>query len=219
MNGGARRFLVIGIGELGRALALQLASAGAEVIAMDVDMRQVDAIKEHVAYAVQGDAQDVEALRAVEAHTVDAAVVTIGDAFESTVMTVAALKELGVRSVVARASNERQRRVLERLGATRVLSIEVEVGRELARTLLSPNVLDLHELAPGYDLVEVLVPAPFVGRTLAELDLRRRLGVQVVAIRRSGAEAAQLPEPDMRLQPGDILFVAGRREHLAKLPS
>ncbi len=212
-----RRFLVVGLGEMGKAVALTLAEAGAEVIALDIDMHLVDEVKDRVTYAVQGASDDLAVLRAIEAQHADVAVITIGRNFDATVLTVSALRDMGVKQIIARASNDRRRRVLEQVGATRVLAVEEEAGHSLSRALLSPHVLDLQELAPGYDVVEWRVPQSFVGQTLAQIDFRRRFGLLVIAIRRTSKAPAEIPEPDWVLTEDTVLFVAGRHKEIEKL--
>jgi trk system potassium uptake protein TrkA len=137
----ARRVLVIGLGRFGSSLAESLAQAGCEVIAVDNDMNHIDAIKQKVAYALELDATDPNALRSVDAQTCHAAVVAVGENFEGAVLTVAALRELGVTNIVARAITTRHGRILLAAGASRVVEIESEMGRALGR-----------ELAGGADL-------------------------------------------------------------------
>jgi trk system potassium uptake protein TrkA len=131
----AKRFLVVGLGRLGQACAEALAQAGAEVVAVDVDMHMVSQVKDRVSFAAQLDATDPAALAEVDARTCQAAVVTFGHDFEATVLCVAALKEAGVAEVIARAASSRQTRILTAVGATRVFDAEEEFGRRLGQGL------------------------------------------------------------------------------------
>ncbi|MFO0633598.1 MAG: TrkA family potassium uptake protein [Nannocystaceae bacterium] len=137
----AKRILVIGLGRFGAAVAESLAQHGCEVVAVDNDMNHIDAIKSKVTYALELDATDPAALRAVDPHNCHAAVVAVGENFEGAVLTVAALRELGVQLVIARAITPRHGRILMAAGANRVIEIEAEMGRALGR-----------ELAGGSDL-------------------------------------------------------------------
>ncbi len=213
----SRRFLVIGLGDVGHPLALALSDAGADVVAVDEDMHRVDEVKDRLAFVVQGDVGDPDVLRAVEAHKADVAIVMIGKSFDATVCVVSALKDLGVTQIVARAMSERQRRVLEQVGATRVLMVESDAGKALARSLLTPGALEVHQLAQGYDVVQWIVPASMIGKSLAQLDFRRRFGLLVVAIGHQGEARAEVPEPDRVLRAGDVLFVAGKHENIGRL--
>jgi trk system potassium uptake protein TrkA len=131
----AQRILVIGLGRFGAALAESLAQQGCEVVAVDTDMDAVDAIKNRVTYALEMDSSDPQALRAIDPHTCQAAVVSIGENFEGAVLSVAALKELGVGTIIARATSARHARILHAAGAHRVLELESEMGRALGREL------------------------------------------------------------------------------------
>ncbi|MEZ4449372.1 MAG: NAD-binding protein [Nannocystaceae bacterium] len=131
------RYLVIGLGRFGMAVAVALTDAGAEVIALDSDMNLVEAIKNRVAYAIQLDAADPQALRSVDAHSCKSVIVAIGENFEAAVLCVAALKEIGVGHVIARAISQRQARILNAVGASEVIEIEAEMGKTLGKRLIS----------------------------------------------------------------------------------
>jgi trk system potassium uptake protein TrkA len=131
-----RRYLVIGLGRFGSAVATGLAQAGCEVVAVDRLMEYVEPVKDRVAYAIQLDATDTNALRSIDARSCDAAIIAMGGDFEASVMSVVALKDAGVQKVIARARDGRQARVLRSVGAAEVLEVESEVGRQLAQRLL-----------------------------------------------------------------------------------
>jgi trk system potassium uptake protein TrkA len=131
-----RRYLVIGLGRFGSAVATGLAQAGCEVVAVDRLMEYVEPVKDQVAYAIQLDATDTNALRSIDARSCDAAIIAMGGDFEASVMSVVALKDAGVQRVIARARDGRQARVLRSVGAAEVIEVESEVGRQLAQRLL-----------------------------------------------------------------------------------
>jgi trk system potassium uptake protein TrkA len=131
----APRTLVVGLGRFGSALALGLAERGCPVMAVDLRMESIEAVKEKLAYAVELDATDVDALRSIDAAACAAAVVAVGEDFESAVLAVAALKEVGIARVIARARDHRQARILRAVGANEVIEVETEVGRRLAEQL------------------------------------------------------------------------------------
>ena len=181
-----RHFLVIWLGRFGRAVAEGLTEAGAEVIGVDEDMNLVEAVRDRIAVAAQVDGVEPEALKAVGAAEADAAVVAIGEDFEAEVLTVAILKELGIREIVARAQDDRQRKILELVGATRVLFVEKEMGRRLARALAATHVTDHVNLGDGISLIYWTADDRVVGKTLAQTELRSRWGLHVVAVKRRG---------------------------------
>ncbi|MGE5848881.1 MAG: potassium channel family protein [Candidatus Methylomirabilota bacterium] len=208
-----KRFLVIGLGRFGRAVAEELTEAGAEVIGLDENMSRVEAVRDKIAVAAQVDSVDPEALKAVGAAEVDAAVVAIGEDFEAEILTVAALKELGVKEIVARAQTERERRILELVGATRVFFVELEMGRRLAKALAATQVVDHVEIAEGISLIYWTADERVVGKTLGETELRSRWGLNLVAVKRSRPDGAEsvvvMPDPDFALMAGDVLLLVG----------
>jgi len=207
-----KRFLVIGLGRFGRPLAEALTGAGAEVIGLDEDMSLVEAVRDRIAVAAQADSTDPQALRAVGAVEVDAAVVAIGGDFEAEVLTVAALKELGIKEIIARSQTERERRILELVGATRTLSVEGETARRLARSLAA-SVLDSVEVAEGISLIHWTADGRVAGKRLREAELHARWGLDLVAVRRrrpdGGETCTVMPEPDFTLLAGDVLLLIG----------
>ncbi|HSD51469.1 MAG TPA: TrkA family potassium uptake protein [Candidatus Methylomirabilis sp.] len=208
-----KRFLVIGLGRFGRAVAEELTEAGAEVIGLDENMTRVEAVRDRIAVAAQVDSVDPEALKAVGAAEVDAAVVAIGENFEAEVLTVAALKELGIKEIVARAQTERERRILELVGATRVFFVELEMGRRLAKALAATQVVDHVAIAEGISLIHWTADERVVGKTLDETELRSRWGLNLVAVKRSRSDGAEsvavMPDPDFALMAGDVLLLVG----------
>ncbi len=207
-----RRFLVIGLGRFGRPLAEALTAAGVEVIGLDEDMSLVEAVRDGIAVAAQADSTDPQALRAVGAAEVDAAVVAIGEDFEAEVLTVAALKELGVREIITRTQTERERRILELVGATRTIFVERETARRLARSLAA-SVLDSVEVAEGISLIHWAADERLAGKRLGDAGLRARWGLDLVAVRRRWPDGAEtctvMPEADFALLAGDILVLVG----------
>jgi trk system potassium uptake protein TrkA len=192
-----KRFLVIGLGWFGRPLAEALTGAGAEVIGLDEDMSLVEAVRDRIAVAAQADSTDPEALRAVGA---------------AEVLTVAALKELGIKEIIARSQTERERRILELVGATRTLSVEGETARRLARSLAA-SVLDSVEVAEGISLIHWTADGRVAGKRVRETELRARWGLDLVAVRRrrpdGGETCTVMPEPDFALLAGDVLLLIG----------
>ena len=201
-------FVVIGLGRFGSALARQLCQLGAEVLAMDVSADLVQQISQDVTHAVVGDARDKEVLRALGVREMDCAVIAIGEDLAASVLTVMNLKELGVPYVVCTAHDETHRRVLEKLGVDRVVIPEQEHAQRLGRSLFSHNVLDYIELSPDYGILEVPAPKTWVGKTLKELNVRAKLGVNIIAVV-SGKKTNVSPSADYGICSGDIMVVLG----------
>ena len=211
-----QQFAVIGLGRFGFRIALGLSERGAEVIAADRDVEKVEDIKDHVTAAVALDATDEAALRELNVGHLDAAVVAIGKDVESSILTTALLKDLGVPTVVSRAYSELQAKILERVGADRVVYPEDEVAMRVVRALSSAHLLDVVELSGHIDLAQVVVPNSFVGHTLQELDLRKKLGIWVVMVRRKEGPA-ELVDAEYRFAPGDCAYVMGSQEDITRL--
>ena len=203
-----KSYIVIGLGRFGTTLARQLCALGAEVLAMDVHNDLVQQVANDVTHAVVGDAQDKEVLRALGASNFDCAIVAIGSDLAASVLTVMNLKELEVPQIVCKAHDETHRKVLEKLGVDRVVIPEQENALRLARNLHSHNVLDYIELSEEYGILEVPAPKIWVGKTLKELNIRAKLGVNIIAVE-NGKKTNVSPAADYRIQAGDIMVVLG----------
>ena len=203
-----KSYMIIGLGRFGSALGRQLCRLGAEVLAIDVRSDLVQQIAADVTHAVVGDAQDKEVLRALGASQFDCAIIAIGDDLAASVLTTMNLKELNVPYIVCKAHDETHRRVLEKLGVDRVVIPEQEHGERLARSLHSHNVLDYIELSEAYGILEVPAPKSWVGKTLKELNIRAKLGVNIIAVESCGKTNVS-PSADYCIQAEDLMVVLG----------
>ncbi len=211
-----RRFLVIGLERFGRAAAEGLVEAGGEVIAVDLDLDRVEAVRDRVTVAAQIDAVEADALREIGAADVDAAIVVFPDDFAAEILAVAVLKEIGIAEIVALGGTERERRILRLVGATRVVSVEVESAQRLARALAAADVLDHVPLAEGVAAVSCTADERIVGKTLAGSGLADRYRLVLVALRAAGSERFDAPPPlDHAFREGDLLLLAGSEARLA----
>jgi trk system potassium uptake protein TrkA len=219
-----RLFGVIGLGRFGVAVATTLAELGHDVIGVDGDEERVAELADVITHAIQLDATDAKALRGAGMQEVDVAIVSIGENIEASVLVVMQMKELGIETIVAKAVTPLHGRILKKLGVSRVVFPERDMAIRTARSLAMPNVLDYIQLSDDYSIVDVPVPASFVGRTLQELELRPRLGVTLVAIHRNVAGSAApvtniAPPADEVIQTGDVLALLGSRDRLSQLAS
>ena len=203
-----KSYVVIGLGRFGSGLARSLCRQGAEVLAIDIRPDLVQQVANEVTHAVVGDAQDKEVLRALDVRSFDCAVIAIGDNLAASVLTVMNLKELEVPYVVCKAHDETHRRVLEKLGVDRVVIPELEYAQRLARSLYSHNVLDYIELSGDYGILEIPAPKGWAGKTLRELNVRAKLGVNIIAVK-NGAETNVSPSADYAIRAEDVLAVLG----------
>jgi len=209
------QFAVIGLGRFGGRVAVGLYENGAEVIAVDDDPEKVDDIKTSVTAAVTMDATDEEALRQLNVEELDAVVVAIGKDIEASILVTTLLKELGAHHVVARASTAIQAKILDRVGADRVIYPEDDMAARLVRSLTSPHILDHIELEGDIDLAQVIVPQSFVGHTLKDLDLRNRFGVWVVIVRPKEGPVT-VADAEYKFREGDHAYVMGRAENIER---
>lgn len=205
-----KTFLVIGLGRFGTSVATELCSLGNEVLAMDIHEDLVQAAAANVTHAVTADARDPEVLRALAVRNFDCAVVAVGGEIGNSALITLNLKELGVKKVVCKASSHTHRKVLEKIGADRVVFPEHEMGNKLAHALSSSSVLNFIELSDDTSIVEVPVPAAWVGRTIRELDVRNTYGVNIIALRRGEKQKFVIaPGGDAALVSDDVIVALG----------
>ena len=208
-----KSYIVIGLGLFGGEVSRQLCSLGCEVLAMDVDSNLVQQVANDVTHAVVGDGRDKEVLKALGAGSFDCAIVAIGDNLAASVLTAVNLMELNVPYVVCKAHDETHQRVLEKLGVDRVIIPECEFAGKLARSLSSHNVLDYIELSKDYGILEVPAPKSWIGKTILELNVRAKLGVNIIAVENEKTTNVS-PSANYRIEAGDIMVVLGDNKAL-----
>lgn len=214
----AKQFLVLGLGRFGTSVARTLCELGQEVLAVDADEALVEAIAPHVTQAIQLDATDEEALSSLDVQNFDVAIVSIGQNTRDSILVSLLLKELGIPYLVAKANDDLHAKVLRKIGADRVVFPERDMGARLARNLLTPNVLELMELAGDHQIIEIRVPAKWVNNSIIDLNVRRRYGLNILAIHR-GDRFLVSPAPDMLFESNDTVLVMGRKDDVERLES
>ena len=208
-----KSYIVIGLGRFGSEAARMLCQLGCEVLAVDERSELVQQISNDVTHAVVADAQDKEVLRALGAREFDCGIVAIGDSLADSVLATMNLKELGVPYIVCKAHDETHRNVLLKLGADQVVIPEQENAARLARSLSCPNVLDYIELSNEYGIIEVPAPKRWQDKSLKELNVRAKLGVNIIAVKRDG-QINVSPAADYKILEGDIMVVLGDTDAL-----
>ena len=178
------KFAVIGLGQFGKAIALNLANRGGEVLAIDSHEENVQAVADDVAHAVTLDASDKKALKAQNIQEMDAVVVAIGEDFESLLLCCVLLLELKVKRIIARARGKQQRTILEKIGIKDILSPEDEVGVLVAERLLNPSLLSVLQLPDQYEIVEIKTPRRIANRNFSDVDFLKKYNLTIVAIKR-----------------------------------
>lgn len=214
-----RQFAVIGLGRFGQAVCKTLHELGYDVLGTDRDKKLVAQVlaEKFVTNAIQLDSTEPNALREAGIFEFDTVIVGIGNYIQESIITTLNLKEAGVNHIVAKASSEIHGKLLRRVGADVVVFPEYDAGCELAYKLTKPAIIDRFELDPDHSIIEVQIPEEFDGKTLAELELRRRYGVNVLAI--GNAEKFQInPDPQQLLRQGRIMVVIGSNDDIKRLP-
>lgn len=213
------RFAVIGIGRFGSAIAIKLVQKGAEVIVMDSDRDKIDDIKDKVTYSVVLDATDKNALLSQNIHDMDAVVVSIGEDFQSLLLTSFLLKELNIKRIIARAQGEVEKNILGKIGITELLSPEDEVSENITESLINPNVVLSVSLPDSYGIIEMKAPKNVIGKSISEIGLRERYKINLVTILRKQEKEHHIigvPKADTIIEEEDLIIVFGCSNNIEK---
>lgn len=213
-----KRVLVIGIGRLGSSLVRNLYDTGVEVIALDESLPSIEAIKSVSHLAVQGDGTDIEVLKEIGANTVDMAIVSIGEDFEASAMTLTNLVELNVKKVAVRAPNARLARIYQSIGAHEVFYVEEDMGKILALRFMRPSIKHEMDLGFGLKMVEWSPEQWVLGKTLAELQLPTKFKVQVVGFRDpENPKEIIVPTPNYVIKAEVLALILGHDRDIQRL--
>jgi trk system potassium uptake protein len=214
------KFAIIGLGSFGANVAKTLYEKGHEVLTIDKDTHKIEAAKLFSTHAVIMDSVDKESLEAVGIRDMDVVVVSLGPEMEASILTVLHLSELGIKRVVAKALTEDHAKILEAIGATEVIYPEKDMAVRTALRLMSPNIMECLPLLSGVSIQEIAPPEKFIGKSLRDLDLRNKFGIQVIAVRELVPEkTVYVPRADFVVKDSDILIVMGDEKKLEKLNS
>ena len=212
------KFAVIGLGSFGSNIAKTLYEKGNEVLAVDEDKEKIDEVKNFVSHAVHMDAADKENLQALGIKDMDVVIVSLGPEMEASILTVLYLNEMGTKRIVAKALTEDHAKILESVGATETIYPEKDMAIKTALKLSCPNVLEYLPLISGFGIQEIAPPEKFIGKSLRELDLRNKYGIQVIAIKELIPEKTTfVPKADFVLKDSDILVIMGEDKQLEKI--
>lgn len=212
-----KQYAVIGLGRFGASVAKTLSELGHDVLAIDSSDLAVQGVVNFVTHAVQVDAREEETLRSLGIRNFEVVIVAIGNDIEASILITLMLKEMGIRFVVCKAMTPLHGKVLEKVGADKVVFPEKDMGVRLARSLITSNVMDYIELTSEYSLLEILTPSKFVDKNLGELNLRAHYEISVMAIKRDNAIIVA-PGADTHLEKKDVLILVCKNETLDKLP-
>lgn len=211
-----KQFVVFGIGRFGSALCKALSEMGHEVLAIDSSEEHIAAISPYVTQALQLDATQEEAMHQLGVRNFDAAIVSIGDNLRDSVMVTLLCKELGAKYLVAKATDELHAKMLKKMGADRVVFPERDMGIRVAKTLISPRILDLMNLQGDYVMADLVTPQAWAGHTLRELDIRKRHNVTVLIIHRASDVLLNI-SAETRIEKGDDLLIVGHKSDVERI--
>ncbi|WP_153126513.1 potassium channel family protein [Peribacillus tepidiphilus] len=203
-----KEFAVIGLGRFGGSICRTLAEQGMEVLAIDIDEDKVNEFATIASHAVVGDTTDETVLKSLGIRNFDHVIVAIGDNIQASILTTLMLKELGVNKITVKAQNDYHEKVLRKIGADHVVHPERDMGKRIAHNIVSNNVLDYLELSDEHSIVEIVASSKMAGKTLIDLDIRAKYGINIVAFKR-GNDIIVSPQANERILEGDILIVIG----------
>lgn len=203
-----KSFVVIGCGRFGSSVARTLYDLGNEVMVIDISEDAIREISEEATYAVQADAMDETVLKDLGLRNFDVAVISIGSDIEASIMATLVVKELGIKRVIAKAQSELHRKVLDKIGADKVIFPERDMGVRVAHNLTSTNILDFIELSPDYSIIEITAIEEWENKTLGQLKLSTKYGLNVMAIKR-GNKITVSPSGEIMIEKDDVLVVIG----------
>lgn len=210
-----KQFAVFGLGSFGKSVALTLQSFGCDVIAVDNCYEKIQDIADSVSYAMCGDVTEPEFMKTIGARNLDGAVIAISENLEAAIMATMISKEMGIPYVLAKAMDELQGKILEKIGAESIVYPEIDMGERVAKKLMSTEFVDWIELSPDYSLTEKLIPKQWEGKSLAELRVREKFGINVIGILKEDKMDMAL-DPSKPLQADDMLFIIGKNSDLEK---
>lgn len=210
-----KQFAVIGLGRFGGSVCKTLSELGHEVLAIDSDLNKVSNYVNIVTEAVQLDCTDEVALRDIGIRNFDHVIVAIGEDIQASILTTLILHDLEVQYVTVKAQNDYHEKVLTKIGATRVIHPERDMGMRIAHHLISENVLDFIELSPDYSLVEIKASTNMIGKTLLELNIRAKYGCNIMAIKSDGEDINISPMAHDEIKDNDILVVIGNNKDIS----
>jgi trk system potassium uptake protein TrkA len=221
-------FGVFGLGTFGMEVCRTLADKGCKVVAIDKDPATIEKVKNMVSQAILIDSTDEDALRNAPIDDIDVAIVAVGENIEASILTTALLKKYGVNHIIARALTDIHGQVLSQVGANEVFNIEIEEGKRIANRLIAPDMLEKIYIGKNQVIAEVTAPSNFIGKSVMQLDLRKRFSINIISIKRVQTEiddngnpveeeVMNFPSPDMLIRSNDILVVVGSENDIQEL--
>lgn len=211
----SKQYAVIGLGRFGSSVAKALYDLNYDVMAIDMDEERIQENMNNVTHAVQADSTDEIALKSLGIRNFDVVVVAIGQNIQASILTTLIIKEMGIETIVVKAQNQLHAKVLYKIGATKVIFPERDMGVRVAHNLVTPNILDYIELSEEYSIVEILSSDIMADKTLIELNIRARFGCNVMALKNDNYINVS-PSAQDKIKTGDVMVVIGHNKDLRK---
>jgi len=213
-----QRVVVIGLGIFGLNIVRELYAGGFEVIAVDKNKDAVQRVRDCSTKAIQADGTDREIMDEIGIQEDDVVIISFGEDLAAATLTTLHLKQMKVRTIIVKAPNEEHKLILEKIGATEVMIPEKEIAHKVAKSLISPNVLDYLPLSDDYMISEVAPPNSFLGKSIAQLQLRSRYHIEVIAIRDIVSDKINMvPRADVVIKDGDVLVMVGKEKDIQQI--
>lgn len=212
-----RTFFVIGLDRFGYNLAINLEKTGNEVVGLDKDEEKVNRIADQITHGAIGDPTDAAVLRALDIRAEDIAIVALTNDIQSGVLVTMMLKEMGIKTVIAESTSEIHGRILQKVGADKIIFPEKDMGERLAKSLSHSDIMDYIDLSDEYSIMEIRTPKEWAGKSLIELKVRTAYNINVIATRNAKGELSLSPDPADPLSQQDILIVIGKNKDIEKV--
>ena len=213
-----RRVVVIGLGIFGFNIAKDLFENGFEVVAIDKNKDIVQKIRDFSTKAILADGTEKDVMESIGLHEDDIVIISFGEDLAASTLITLHLKEMKVKNIIVKAPNEDHKHVLEKVGATEVIIPERAMADKVAKSLISPNVLDYIPLSEGYTISEIVPPSGFFGKTIGELHLRTKYHVEVIAVREMLPDRIKMvPRAEFVIKDSDVLVVIGKEDDIQKI--
>lgn len=213
-----KTFVVIGLGRFGTALSKKLFDMGHEVLVIDNNEESVQSFSRYVTHIVAANAKDVSVLKELGVRNFDCVILTIAQNVEESVLIALALKELGVKMLICKARDEQHKKILEKIGADKVIIPEQEMGIKMALKLGSKNLVEHLDISDGYSISEINVPTSWIGHAVSDLDIRRKYNINIITIKKKTCcDLDVYVDPDYVLEKDDKLVILGKEEFIKEI--
>lgn len=207
---------IIGLGTFGFELAVQLTKRGNSILAIDIDKKKVNNIRDLVSVAVQADITDKDVLKQLEINKFDMVVFGMSSALESIILAITHLKKMGVKYIVGKANTRIKKEILLKIGADEVILPEIGIAKQLAEKISNPSLLEKIKIDDKNTIMEVTIPKKFIGKSLRDLDLRKKYDINVI-LKKTEKQTQTIIEPEELLQKGEIIVVIGNENTINRV--